>query len=244
MADFAGSVVDDGISPFRPPNDEEVFVTRETEKQKRKEAKENAKNLRIWDKNTATSAAPLHRVKDRDISPAEADTKKQNYNPKQKNHIHKAMHIARSRVQFPQENRAQNANEFIDQKKEMFLAELAYNTVDQEITELELKQQRRNQSLIDSAKELEVDKMDLHQYIAKDKALRVQKEDDEKKHQNEKASKEDQIKKYDQRIAQAKSEIEKHKDTLNGLTSNQEFLLELSPEEFRNQREKEKEAKY
>ena len=154
------------------------------------------------------------------------------------------MHIARSRVQFPQENRAQNANEFIDQKKEMFLAELAYNTVDQEITELELKQQRRNQSLIDSAKELEVDKMDLHQYIAKDKALRVQKEDDEKKHQNEKASKEDQIKKFDQRIAQAKSEIEKHKDTLNGLTSNQEFLLELSPEEFRNQRETEKEAKY
>ena len=31
---------DDGVSPFRPPNDEEVFVTRETEKQKRKEAKE------------------------------------------------------------------------------------------------------------------------------------------------------------------------------------------------------------
>ena len=31
---------DDDVSPFRPPNDEEVFVTRETEKQKRKEAKE------------------------------------------------------------------------------------------------------------------------------------------------------------------------------------------------------------
>ena len=43
------------------------------------------------------------------------------------------MHIARSRVQFPKEQRAQNVNEFIDQKKEMFLAELAYNTVDQEI---------------------------------------------------------------------------------------------------------------
>jgi len=27
-------------SPFRPPNDEEVFVTRETEKQKKKETKE------------------------------------------------------------------------------------------------------------------------------------------------------------------------------------------------------------
>ena len=141
MVDFVGSVTDDGISPFRPPNDEEVFVTRETEKQKRKEAKENAKNLRIWDKNTATSAAPLHRVKDRDISPAEGvGERSKNYNPKQVNYIHKAMHIARSRVQFPKENRAQNANEFIDQKKEMFLAELAYNTVEEEIKELEDKQ--------------------------------------------------------------------------------------------------------
>lgn len=56
-------------SPFRPPNDEEVFVTRETEKQKRKEEKEAAKNLKIWDKNTATSAAPLVRVKDGHIGP-------------------------------------------------------------------------------------------------------------------------------------------------------------------------------
>ena len=59
-----------GYSPFRPPNDEEVFITRETEKQKRKEAKEKAKNLKIWDKKTATSRVPLKKVKDGDIPPA------------------------------------------------------------------------------------------------------------------------------------------------------------------------------
>ena len=101
-------------SPFKPPNDEEVFVTRETEKQKRKEAKEAAKNLKIWEKNTATSAAPLRRFKDRDISPAEHDPKKPNFNPKQNSYIHRAMHLAKSRVQFPKEQRAQNINEFID----------------------------------------------------------------------------------------------------------------------------------
>ena len=39
-------------SIFRPPNDEEVFVTRETEKQKRKEAKEQAQHLKliIWNR--------------------------------------------------------------------------------------------------------------------------------------------------------------------------------------------------
>ena len=58
----------------------------------------------------------------------------------------------------------------------MFLAELAFNTVDEEIKDLVTKQERRNQSLIDSAKELESDKADLHHYIAKDKGLREEKE--------------------------------------------------------------------
>ena len=135
---------DDGISPFLPPNDEEVFVTRETEKQKKKEAKENAKNKRIWDKNTATSAAPLRRIKDRDISPKEFNAKKnKSFNQRQQSKIHKAMMIARNRVQFPKESRAQNNTEFIDQKKEMFLAELAYNTISSEIGDLEEKKRRR-----------------------------------------------------------------------------------------------------
>ena len=76
------SEFDKNRSPFRPPNDEEVFVTRETEKQKRKEAKEQAKNLKIWDKNTATSRAPLRRVRDRDISPAEEEEKLFSFNSK------------------------------------------------------------------------------------------------------------------------------------------------------------------
>jgi hypothetical protein len=33
-----------GKSPFKPPNDEEVFVTRETEKAKKKDAKEALKH--------------------------------------------------------------------------------------------------------------------------------------------------------------------------------------------------------
>lgn len=59
----------------------------------------------------------------------------------------------------------------------MFLAELAYNTVEQEIKELEEKEQRRHQSLIDSKKELEDDKMDLQHYIGNDKALRETREE-------------------------------------------------------------------
>ena len=92
-------------SPFRPPNDEEVFVTRETEKQKNKQNKEMAKNLKIWDKNTANSRAPLRRVKDSDIEAAEHKVKLPNFNKGQTALISSAMHLARARVQFPREER-------------------------------------------------------------------------------------------------------------------------------------------
>lgn len=68
------------FSPFRPPTDEEVFITRETEKQKRKEAKEKAKNLKIWDKKTATTKVPLKKIKDADILPAVMDESLYNFN--------------------------------------------------------------------------------------------------------------------------------------------------------------------
>jgi hypothetical protein len=89
-------------------------VTRETEKVKKKEAKEAAKSLSIWDKNTATSRAPLRRVKDSDIVPASTEEVMTSYNKQQNGFIASAMHIARSRVQFPRDQRPQNMQEFID----------------------------------------------------------------------------------------------------------------------------------
>ena len=121
---------------------------------------------------------------------------------------------------------------------------MAYNTVEQEIKELEEKQARRNQSLIDSSKELEDDKMDLHHYIAQDKALREKKEEDQKKLETEKAQKDDRIKKLDQEISAVRSEIEKNKDALVSLTTNQQFLLDLAEPEYRERRDKRISDKY
>lgn len=85
-------------SPFRPPNEEQVFIQREAEKQKKKEAKEAAKHLKIWDKKTATSRMPLKRVKDQDILPAQSDESLYNFNVNQRGFISAAVQIAKSRV--------------------------------------------------------------------------------------------------------------------------------------------------
>ena len=60
---------EDGISPFLPPNDEDVFVTRQKEEKSRKSMRMSSATARVYEKTTATTRAPLSRVRDSDISP-------------------------------------------------------------------------------------------------------------------------------------------------------------------------------
>ena len=165
-----GSLIEgENPSPFKPPNEEQVFITREAEKQRKKEEKEAAKHLKIWDKKTATSRMPLKRVKENDIPPLQNDeTVNYNFNQTQRGIISNAMHIAKSRVQFPRESRPQNINEFVDQKKEMFLVEMAYNTIKEEITELKMKTDRKYTALQESDATLEKDNIKLVKFIEDD----------------------------------------------------------------------------
>ena len=57
-------------SPFVQPDDKDVFLARDTEKQRRKDHKEKQKKLKIWEKKTASTRMALKRFKDDDIPPA------------------------------------------------------------------------------------------------------------------------------------------------------------------------------
>jgi len=67
-----GSINNRKEAPFKPPNDEEVFKTRVQEKNMRHQEKEMNMRKRIWEKNTATTRAPLQRVRTGDISPTKS----------------------------------------------------------------------------------------------------------------------------------------------------------------------------
>lgn len=227
-------------SPFRKLNDEEVFITRETEKQKRKEAKEQAKSLKIWDKKTATSRQPLQRVKDNDIPPAQLDdnatsgggagTNHFSFNTEQRGYISSAMHIAKSRVQFSREQqmRPQNIKEFVDQKKEMFLVELSYNTVKKEIEELDHKQSRKKTAIETSQVQLEKDGLKLMKYIEKDQIKTSKKEKKAKQAMKDAQLLNEESKDLENKINNVRSEINKNKDILFALEDHKRFLLALS----------------
>jgi hypothetical protein len=60
-------------SPFKVPNDEEVFITREREKLKRAQERRIQSARPIWDKNTASSSAPRIKIRDEDIEPTKVN---------------------------------------------------------------------------------------------------------------------------------------------------------------------------
>ena len=103
--------------------------------------------MRIWDKKTATNRSPLRRVFESDIAPSPRKDNASHYRSAQRSNISIAMHITRERAQFPAGEKGQNMHEFIEQKKEMFNAELAFNSVQEEIKNLDVKKDRRELAL-------------------------------------------------------------------------------------------------
>ena len=215
----------DSVSPFKPPNEEQVFITREAEKQKKKEAKEAAKHLKIWDKKTATSRMPLKRVKDEDIKPLHVDENVYNFNANTRGFISAACLIAKSRVQFPREQRPQNIDEFVNQKKEMFLVELSNNTIDNEIKDLELKKNRKHYALQDSTAALEKDSERLIEFIEDDNMKTKRKQKDAEMAAEKRRAAEQQINALDNQIQNKKSEIDKNEDMLKALQDHKDFLF-------------------
>jgi hypothetical protein len=143
------------------------------------------------------------------------------------------MHIAKSRVQFSrgeqtQMSRPQNIKEFVDQKKEMFLVELSFNTVKCEIEELDRKQQRKKTAIEHSQAQLQKDEVKLMKFIEKDQIKTSKKEKKAKKAMRDCQALNDENKDLENKINLMRSEISKNKDILSSLEEHKKFLLDLS----------------
>ena len=181
---------------------------------------------------------PLRRVKDGDIPPTSMDDQGTNgglynFNSDQRGYISSAMHIAKSRVQFSrgeatQVVRPQNIKEFVNQKKDMFLVELSYQTVKQEIEGLDHKQSRKKTAIETSTTQLQADGLKLMKFIDKDQLETSKKEKDAKQAQTECQTLQNENKDLDNKINLTRSEISKNKDSLGSLEDNKKFIMELS----------------
>ena len=121
-------------------------------------------------------------------------------------------------------------HEFINQKKEMFNAELAYNSVKEEIKDLDLKRDRREHALGLSQRELEKDKYELIKFVIEDNTQKKAKLDLEQVRIALRAAKDDEVKELDTLISRTKLEIIKSAEKLKTAIQFKKFLLSLDKE--------------
>ena len=111
-------------------------------------------------KQTATTRAPLLKVREDDIAPAsELPSGRGNYTQKQRAVINNAMNLAKRRNNLGNKKRPLSSiHEYLDQKRSIFRVELVNSVIGSEIQQIAHKDTRRKLAIEQSEKELESDK--------------------------------------------------------------------------------------
>lgn len=109
----------------------------------------------------------------------------------------------------------------------MFLVELSYNTIKEEIKDLDLKKNRKSYALADSSTQLEKDSAKLIQFIESDNMTTSDRNKEAELATTERKQAENKIKGLDVKIQTVKSEIDKNEDQLKALEDHKQFLFHI-----------------
>lgn len=113
----------------------------------------------------------------------------------------------------------------------MFLVELSYNTIKEEITDLDKKKNRKGDALKESSTQLDKDSAKLIQFIDSDNISTQDRQKEADAAMVERKASENQIKKLEAKIQQVKSDIDKNVDLLSGYEEHKSFLFSIFEKE-------------
>mmetsp|Transcript_1361 Transcript_1361/g.2407 ORF Transcript_1361/g.2407 Transcript_1361/m.2407 type:complete len:565 (-) Transcript_1361:80-1774(-) len=220
----------DQDNPFRLPPDDQIFLIREQERQKRAEDRDRVKQLRVWEKTTASSRVHKNRRVDDDIDEAAlaAETAK-----------HGRSTRGESVGRDPRREK-ENVSDFVAKKREMFLVQMSLDVKKAEILKLDEKAKQKEEALKKSQQMLDDDVTRFDNFLQNN---------DQKAHKAMKDAEEETKKKQDrlQRIKQLKSQLSaiqsesaKHREQLEECLKFKSFLEKLTPQEWKDQKMAEK----
>lgn len=215
-----------GDNPFKLPPDDQIFLIREQERQKREEERERVKHLRVWEKTTASSRVRRNRrVEDGPDEPlpaAEVGTTR-------------AESVGRET-----RREKENVSDFVQKKRDMFLVQMSLDVKKAEILKLDEKAKQKEEALKKSQQMLDEDVTRFDTFLQSN---------DQRAHKAMKNA-EDLLKKKQDKIVRVKmlktqlsaiqSEIAKHRELKDECIKYKGFLEKLTPQEWKEQKTQEK----
>ena len=116
----------------------------------------------------------------------------------------------------------------------MFLVDLSYNTIKEEIKDLDLKKNRKAYALKDSTTQLDKDSAKLIQFIESDNLTTNERNKAAEEAMVERKAAESKINELKGQIQNFKSDIDKNVDALNALEEHKKFLYSIFEKEDKN----------
>lgn len=221
-------------NPFRLPADEKIFDIREEERQRRAEERERVKQLRVWEKTTASSRVRRSRRWDDDgtdegqLSDAAAKT----LPARGGTGVANAEAVGRDA-----RREKENVADFVEKKREMFLVQMSLQVKKAEILKLDEKSRHKQEALKQSQKMLDEDVTRFDAFLQgnDEKAHQAQKDaEDKSKIRQDKLAK---IKQLKSQLSAIQSEITKHREMKDECLKYRGFLVKLTPSEWKKQKE-------
>jgi len=223
----------DEDNPFRLPPDDQIFLIREQERQKRVEERERIKQMRVWEKTTSSSR--VRRNFHKDDTGDEVVLQVQSARTPRSFNTESIVRDAR--------REKENVSDFVEKKRDMFLIQMSLDVKKAEILKLDDKAKQKDEALKKSQQMLDEDITRFDAFLQNN---------DHKAHQAMKNAEEETKKKQDrlQRIKHLKSqlsavqsEIAKHREQKEECLKYKAFLEKLTPHEWREEQMQKKRSR-
>lgn len=239
------SVVNPNHNPFTIPHDNDVFMLRDKERQKKKQERIQQRSLKVHEKTTYTSRVNAKTAAMRKIGDDNEDDFVEEEKKKDKDGVIAVKDDPQFTLAITRDRHVEKENlaDFISKKREMFLVQYSLGVKRDEMRKLEEIAQAEEKKLELAEQYLEEDAAMFDEFLKendKNSVEAIKIAEAETKLKLEKVA---EIKKINAQMMAIKSEISKNEDTLKEYMLYKQFLDSLTPQEWKDDKRKAKEEK-
>lgn len=239
------SMVNPNRNPFTVPEDNDVFMLRDKERQRKKQERIQQRNLKVHEKTTYTSRVNAKTAAMRKIADESEDEFIEEEKKKEKDGVIAVKGDPQFTLAITRDRHVEKENlaDFISKKREMFLVQYSLGVKRDEMRKLEEIAQAEEKKLELAEQYLEEDAAMFDEFLKendKNSVEAIKIAEAETKLKLEKVA---EIKKINAQMMAIKSEISKNEDTLKEYMLYKQFLDSLTPQEWKDDKRKINEEK-
>ena len=220
-------------NPFRITDyDADVLCLREKERIRRQQAKDQNKELKVWEKSKCGTKTEMSRgtwIRDFMRSTEEQKARENENIPPKRSKVSSILERLDKYFKEIKPEERESTSDFIAKRKEMFLLQMSLDIKKSEIKKLHEKGCIKEEALKRSEQMLEEDATKFDAFLKENDKKAQEAMRQAEKESKRKLEKMQEIKKINQQIQVTQSMISKHKDTLDDCFKYKSFLDQLTP---------------